>query len=264
MTGWCHRHGKLLLVYEYLPNGSLDKHLFSKAEKVPLSWDLRYRIVSGVASALHYLHNEYEQTVVHRDIKASNIMLDSNFNVRLGDFGLARALDNERSSYSEAGGVMGTLGYIAPECFHTGKATQQSDIYAFGAVMIEVVCGKRAGARIGAFQHLVDWVWHLHRDGQILDAVDETLGNDYAAEEAERLLLLGLACSHPIANQRPQTSAVVQIIQGSLPVPHVQPFKPSFVWSSMVPNSIDSSITDATTTTFTTSLDSSAVHIQSS
>ncbi|XP_031117347.1 probable L-type lectin-domain containing receptor kinase S.5 [Ipomoea triloba] len=261
LLGWCHnKHGKLLLVYEYLPNGSLDKHLFSKSGGVPLSWNLRYKIASGVASALHYLHNEYEQTVVHRDLKPSNIMLDSNFNARLGDFGLARALDNERSSYSETAGVMGTVGYIAPECFHTGKATPQSDVYAFGAVLLEIVCGKRAGAKIGGFEYLVDWVWHLHRDGRILDAVDGTLGDEYAVEEAERLLLLGLACSHPTANQRPQTSAIVQMMLGFLPVPHVPPFKPSFVWSSMVPTSIDSSLTE--TSSFTTSLNSSAVYTQ--
>lgn len=243
MTGWSHKHGKLLLVYEYMPNGSLDKHLFSGPEKEALSWSVRYNIVSGVASALHYLHNEYEQKVIHRDLKANNIMLDSNFNARLGDFGLARAIDNEKTSYAdEAEGVLGTMGYIAPECFHTGKATQHSDVYAFGAVLLELVCGKRPGTKVNGFQLLVDWVWFLHRDGRILEAVDTRLEDQYLSEEAERLLLLALACSHPIANERPNTQTILQIISGSVPPPQVPPFKPPFVWpSSMVPIDIDSS-----------------------
>ncbi|XP_051139817.1 probable L-type lectin-domain containing receptor kinase S.5 [Andrographis paniculata] len=234
LLGWCHKNGKLLLVYEYMPNGSLDKHLFVGAETPPLRWSIRHQIISGVAAALHYLHNEFEQRVVHRDLKASNIMLDSNFNARLGDFGLARALDNEKTSYAEADGVLGTLGYIAPECFHTGKATQQSDIYAFGAVLLELVCGQRPGARIAGFQFLVDWVWYLRRDGRLLEAVDKRLGDgDYVPEEAERLLLLGLACSHPAASERPRTQAILQMISGTVAVPVVPPFKPAFVWPAI-------------------------------
>ncbi|CAH9098361.1 unnamed protein product [Cuscuta epithymum] len=249
LLGWCHKNGKLLLVYEYMPHGSLDKHLFSSPEENPLSWELRYKIVYGVASALHYLHNEFEQRVVHRDLKASNIMLDSDFNARLGDFGLARALDNEKTSYAEAEGVLGTVGYIAPECFHTGKATRESDVYGLGAVLLEVVCGQKPGAKIGGFQYLVDWVWYLHRDGRILEAVDPRLRGDYDVEQAQRLLLLGLACSHPTANERPRASDIVQIILGSVPIPIVPPFRPAFVWPSMGPIDLDSLEGDTTTMT---------------
>ncbi|PSS21427.1 Legume lectin domain protein [Actinidia chinensis var. chinensis] len=250
LLGWCQKNGKLLLVYDYMPNGSLDKHLFSGADSKPLGWDLRYKVISGVASALQYLHNEYDQRVVHRDLKASNIMLESDFNARLGDFGLARALDNEKTSYAEAEGVLGTLGYIAPECFHTGKATQQTDVYAFGAVLLEVVCGQRPGTKIGGFQFLVDWVWSLHSEGRLLDAVDERLRDDYVVEEARRLLLLGLACSHPIAGERPKTQAIVQIISGLVPVPHVLPFRPAFIWPSMPMSGEDSLATTMDTQSF--------------
>lgn len=255
-TGWCHKNGKLLLVYDYMPNGSLDTHLFTGADSKPLDWNLRHKIITGVASALHYLHNEYDQKVVHRDLKASNIMLDSDFNPRLGDFGLARALDKEKSSYAgEAEGVLGTMGYIAPECFHAGKATQQSDVYAFGTVLLEIVSGLRPGTKIGGFQLLVDWVWSLHRDGRLLDAVDERLRGDYVAEEARRVLLLGLACSHPIAGERPKTQDIVQIISGSVPVPYVPPFRPAFVWPSMMP--MGGGDITATTTMDTNSLPTS-------
>ncbi|WCJ32870.1 Concanavalin A-like lectin protein kinase family protein [Euphorbia peplus] len=234
LLGWCHKNETLLLVYDYMPNGSLDGHIFPKPEdnKAVLEWKRRYNIIAGVASALHYLHNEYDQKVVHRDLKASNIMLDSNFNARLGDFGLARAIDNEKTSYAELEGIQGTLGYIAPECFHTGKATRESDVYGFGAVVLEVVCGQRPWTKHESFNLLVDWVWWLHREGRILEAVDERLGNDYVVEEAQRLLLLGLACSHPIAAHRPKTNIIFQIISGSVEVPRVPPFKPAFVWAS--------------------------------
>ncbi|KAM7523926.1 hypothetical protein LguiA_013828 [Lonicera macranthoides] len=233
LLGWCHKNGKLLLVYEYMPNGSLDKHLFCTGDNETLSWTLRYKIASGLALALHYLHNEFDQRVVHRDLKASNIMLDSDFNARLGDFGLARAIENGKTSYAEAEGVHGTLGYVAPECLHTGKATQLSDIYGYGAVLLELVCGQKPGTKIGGYQMLVDWVWSLYREGHVLEAVDKKLRGEFVAEEAERILLLGMACSHPIASERPETDSIVQIIKESAPAPHLPYFKPAFVWPAV-------------------------------
>lgn len=237
-SGWCYEKGKLLLVYDFMPNGSLDKHLFGDHYDNILNWERRYNTLTGVASALLYLHNGFDQKVVHRDLKGSNIMLDADFNARLGDFGLARALDNGRTSYTdlEQGGFPGTIGYVAPECFHTQKATPESDVYGFGAVVLEVVCGRSPGKQIPYNQSmysLVDWVWMLHREGRILEAVDERLGKNYVDDEARRLLLLGLACSHPLARERPATLAIVQILSGTIPAPQVPPFKPAFTWSSL-------------------------------
>ncbi|XP_042495352.1 probable L-type lectin-domain containing receptor kinase S.5 [Macadamia integrifolia] len=235
-----------------MPNGSLDNHLFGRQEKT-LNWDHRYKILQGVASALHYLHDEYDQRVVHRDLKASNIMLDSNFNARLGDFGLARALDNEKTSYHELEGVPGTPGYMAPECFHTGKATPESDVFAFGAVILEVVCGQRPWTRIGGFQYLVDWVWTLYREGRILEAVDERLMDNYDKPLAECLLLLGLACSHPIAVERPKTPIIVQIISRSILPPNVPYIKPAFIWPAIGFNINDLTIDTQDSTPMTSS-----------
>ncbi|WOL13946.1 hypothetical protein Cni_G22726 [Canna indica] len=234
LVGWCHTNGMLLLVYDYMPNGSLDHHLFGGDDKPVLSWERRYNVVTGVASALHYLHDEYDQRVVHRDLKASNIMLDANFNARLGDFGLARALETDKTSYAELemGGVPGTMGYIAPECFHTGKATRESDVFGFGAVVLEVVCGRRPRCDIAGFKFLSDWAWKLHQEGRILEAVDPRLGAEYDGEDARRLLLLALACSHPTPAERPKTEAVVQIVSKAVPPPEVPDFKPAFVWPS--------------------------------
>lgn len=224
----------LLLVYEFMPNCSLDQHIFITDDDPILSWDRRYNIIAGLASALHYLHDEYDQKVVHRDLKASNVMLDASFNARLGDFGLARAIDTDKTSYAdvELDGVPGTVGYIAPECFLTGKATRQSDVFGFGAVMLEVACGRRPRCEVAGFKFLLDWVWRLYREGRILDAMDEKLAGNYEAAEAERLLMLALACSHPIPGERPKTQAIVQILSGTVPVPKVPPFKPAFVWPS--------------------------------
>jgi len=257
---WSHNNGELLLVYEFMPNGSLDQHLFSPAPgRQLLGWELRYNIVKGVASALHYLHDEYDQRVVHRDLKASNIMLDAAFSARLGDFGLARAIETDKTSYMEeaGGGVHGTVGYIAPECFHTEKATRESDVYAFGAVVLEVVCGRRPRCDIEGFHFLVDWVWRLHRDGRALEAVDARLDGPFDADQAERLILLGLACSHPNPAERPKTPAILQILLGSMPPPEVPSFNPSFVWPA-TDGGLDTMSTTAGTTTSQLSLTSAS------
>ncbi|KAK8586124.1 hypothetical protein V6N13_130648 [Hibiscus sabdariffa] len=245
LVGWCYEKGKLLLVYDFMPNGSLDGNLYSNSSQDTLNWSHRYKILTGIASALHYLHNEYDQKVVHRDLKPSNILLDADYNARLGDFGLARALENERHSYSELGlaGVPGTMGYVAPECFHTGKATTESDVFSFGAVVLEVVCGRQPSITIQHQQDhytLIDWVWMLHRERRLIEAVDERLNDEFDVDEAKRLLLLGLACSHPTASERLQTQDMFQIMSGKLSVPVIPPFKPVFQWPYCVPSSINS------------------------
>lgn len=140
LIGWCHEKGEFLLIYEFMPNGSLDSHLFGGQN--PLSWALRYKIALGLASALLYLHEEWEQSIIHRDIKSSNVMLDSNFNARLGDFGLARLMDQEFGIKTTR--PAGTFGYMAPEYVSKGKASKASDVYSFGVVALEIACGRRS------------------------------------------------------------------------------------------------------------------------
>ncbi|KAA8536373.1 hypothetical protein F0562_028851 [Nyssa sinensis] len=152
LIGWCHEKGELLLVYEFMPNGSLDFHLFNG--KSLLTWAMRYKIVQGLALSLLYLHKEWEQCVVHRDIKASNIMLDSNFNAKLGDFGLARLVDHEKGFQTTV--LAGTMGYMAPECVITGKASKESDVYSFGIVALEIACGRKPLIS-GPKKHKQEW-----------------------------------------------------------------------------------------------------------
>uniref|UniRef100_A0A0E0LWU7 non-specific serine/threonine protein kinase n=1 Tax=Oryza punctata TaxID=4537 RepID=A0A0E0LWU7_ORYPU len=235
LIGWCYKKGQLLLVYEYMPNGSLDQHIFRRGvneQRPALSWESRYDIVGDVAAGLHYVHHEYGPMVLHRDIKASNVLLDASFRARLGDFGLARVLDLDRNSFTDLG-VAGTRGYIAPEYSVGHKATRQTDVFAFGVLVLEVVTGRYAllGDGDPACPMLSDWVWRMHGRGALLGAVDQSLGTDgFDAGEASRLLLLGLACSNPNPGDRPTMPEVLQILSKSAPPPEVPQFKPSFVW----------------------------------
>ena len=122
-----------------MPNGNLSSRLLD--EKTLLTWAVRYKIALGLASSLLYLHEEWEQCVVHRDIKSSNVMLDSDFNAKLGDFGLARLVDHGKGSQTTV--LAGTMGYMDPECLLTGKASKETDVYSFGIVALEIYCGRR-------------------------------------------------------------------------------------------------------------------------
>jgi tRNA A-37 threonylcarbamoyl transferase component Bud32 len=183
LIGWCHERGELLLIYEFMPNRSLDSHLF--IEKSLLIWATRYKVAQGLASALLYLHEEWEQCVVHRDIKSSNIMLDSNFNAKLGDFGLARLVDHVNGSQTTV--LAGTMGYMAPECVTTGNASKESDVHSFGIVTLEIACGRRP-IKTNAPQDqvvLVEWVWELYGIGKVLEAADPRLDGDFDEQEME-------------------------------------------------------------------------------
>ncbi|KAL8117895.1 hypothetical protein AgCh_015686 [Apium graveolens] len=169
LIGFCHDQGHFLLAYEYMPNRSLDVHLFGSTTS--LVWTIRYEIALGFASALHYLQEECEQCVVHRDIKSSNIMLDLNFNVKLGDFGLARLLDKELGPQTT--GLAGTFGYLAPEYVNTGRASKESDIYSFGVVILEIVTGRRSRdiQKDGeSARGLLEWVWNSYCSAEHLTA----------------------------------------------------------------------------------------------
>jgi serine/threonine protein kinase len=130
-----------------MPNGSLDKYLYDRSMGT-LDWPQRFHIIRGVASGLLYLHENWEQVVIHRDVKASNVLLDAEMNGRLGDFGLARLYDHGTDAHTTL--VVGTMGYLAPELGRTGKATPATDVFSFGAFLLEVTCGRRP---IGADEH---------------------------------------------------------------------------------------------------------------
>ncbi|TKY47362.1 L-type lectin-domain containing receptor kinase VIII.1 [Spatholobus suberectus] len=235
LQGWCHEKGEILLVYDLMSNGSLDKALYEA--RVPLSWPHRLKILLGVSSVLAYLHHECENQVIHRDIKTSNIMLDEGFNARLGDFGLARQTEHDKSP--DATVAAGTMGYLAPEYVLTGRATEKTDVFSYGAVVLEVASGRRpiekdAGrnGEVGVSSNLVEWVWALHQEGKLLTAADPRLEGEFEEGEMGRVLLVGLACSHPDSMARPTMRGVVQMLLGEAEVPIVPRVKPSTSYST--------------------------------
>ncbi|XP_022765116.1 L-type lectin-domain containing receptor kinase S.4-like [Durio zibethinus] len=222
LLGWCRCRGDLLLVYDFMPNGSLDKYLFNEPIRV-LSWEERFKITKGVASGLLYLHEEWEQTVIHRDIKAGNVLLDSELNGRLGDFGLAKLY--ERGVNPSTTRVVGTLGYLAPELTKTGKPTTSTDVFAFGALLLEVVCGRRPIEPKALPEELilVDWVWERWQSGAVLEVVDPKLNGDFDELEAIIVIKLGLICSNDAPEARPTMRQVVRYLEGEVALPEVVP-----------------------------------------
>lgn len=246
LQGWCVEKGDLLLVYEFMPNGSLDKMLYQESEEgTLLKWSHRYNIIVGMASVLTYLHQECEQQVIHRDIKTSNIMLDGNFNARLGDFGLARLMDHDKSPVSTL--TAGTMGYLAPEYLQYGKATEKTDVFSYGVVILEVACGRRPIEKDTDSQkmmNLVDWVWGLYSQGNILEAADKRLNREFKEEEMRKLLLVGLSCANPDCNVRPSMRRVLQILNDEAEPLLVPRMKPSLTFSLSLPLSIDDIVSD--------------------
>ncbi|KAL1193159.1 putative L-type lectin-domain containing receptor kinase II.1 [Cardamine amara subsp. amara] len=220
LLGYCRRKGELLLVYEYMPNGSLDDYLFNRNKLKDLTWSQRLNIIKGVASALLYLHEDWEQVVLHRDVKASNILLDADLNGKLGDFGLARFHD--RGASLEATRVVGTIGYMAPELTAMGVTTTWTDVYAFGAFILEVVCGRRPVDPDAPREQviLVKWVASCGRRDALTDTVDSKL-RDYEAGEAKVLLKLGMLCSQSNPENRPSMRQILQYLEGSVSVPGI-------------------------------------------
>ena len=243
LIGWCYERRELLLVYEFMPNGSLDKFIFGDEklgmEEPTLTWEKRHIIIHGVAEALDYLHNGCEKTVLHRDVKASNIMLDSEFNARLGDFGLARTIQQRGKTHHSTIEVAGTPGYMAPETFLISRATVETDVYSFGVLVLEVLCGRKPGNQIELTDYnnsIVHWLWELHSKGRILDAVDSRLNKEFDEEGMSCMLVLALACCHPNPHKRPSMKTVLQVLTGEAPPPLVPTERPAFVWPVMPPS----------------------------
>ncbi|XWS66454.1 hypothetical protein CRYUN_Cryun05aG0200700 [Craigia yunnanensis] len=226
LIGWCYERRELLLVYEYMPNGSLDKFIFcddkTSMEELTLNWEQRLTIIQGVAQALEYLHSGCQKRVLHRDIKASNIMLDSEFNARLGDFGLARTIQEKEKTHHSTIEIAGTPGYMAPETFLISRATVLTDVYSFGVLVLEVVCGRRPGNQSEQNNYnnsIVNWLWDYYRKGRINDAADSRMDGNFVEKEVECVLILGLACCHPNLHYRPSMRTVLQVLSGEADPP---------------------------------------------
>ncbi|XP_037456708.1 L-type lectin-domain containing receptor kinase IX.1-like [Triticum dicoccoides] len=214
LLGWCDSRKGLLLVYELVAESSLDRHLYSK-DGTYLTWPQRYSIMVGLGSALRYLHGEWEQCIVHGDIKPSNIMLDSSLSTKLGDFGLARLINHGAGLMQTTKAVLGTVGYIDPEFVNTRRPSTESDVYSFGVVLLEIASGRRPVIETAERSFtLLSWVWGLYGRDAILDAADERLRGDEADERwMERVLVVGLWCAQPDQSERPNMAQAMHALQ---------------------------------------------------
>nr|XP_043618957.1 probable LRR receptor-like serine/threonine-protein kinase At1g53430 [Erigeron canadensis] len=218
LYGCCIEGKELLLVYEYLINNSLARALFGREDqKLNLDWSRRKKICMGIARGLAYLHEESRLKIVHRDIKATNVLLDKDLNAKISDFGLAK-LDEEENTHISTR-IAGTIGYMAPEYAMRGYLTDKADVYSFGVVLLEIVSGKsNTNYRPKEeFVYLLDWAYVLQEQGSLLELVDPGLGK-YSKDEAMTMLNLSLLCTNPSPTLRPKMSAVVQMLEGKIPV----------------------------------------------
>ncbi|KAK4708905.1 hypothetical protein R3W88_029830 [Solanum pinnatisectum] len=219
LIGYCIESDNRLLVYEFMTKGSLENHLFRKGVQL-MTWGKRMRIAVDVARGLSFLHS-LDANVIYRDLKASNILLDSEFNAKLSDFGLARdGPDGDRTHVSTR--VIGTRGYAAPEYVATGHLTPKNDVYSFGVVLLELLSGKRATGEEnpgGVEETLVEWARPFLSDSRrVLRIMDTRLGGQYSKKGAQAAAALALRCLHVDPKLRPTMDEVLATLE-LLPTP---------------------------------------------
>lgn len=214
LRGWCKREdGNFMLVYDYMENGSLDKWVFGCPEEHTLSFRDRIRVLKDAAHGVLYLHEGWEARVLHRDIKSSNVLLDKDMNARLGDFGLARI--HTHGQVPTTTQVVGTVGYLDPEVVRTGRASAATDVFGFGVLILEVMCGRRPIEE--GKPPLMEWVLDVMSRGELGSAIDGRVRakGGYDPVEAERVLHLGLMCGCPDPSARPTMRQVVKVLEGN-------------------------------------------------
>ncbi|MCO5597700.1 hypothetical protein L7F22_051781 [Adiantum nelumboides] len=238
LEGWCYERGEALLVYNYMPKGSLDSYLYGEKRRCGEELDskARFKIIVGVAAGLAYLHRGLDECILHRDVKAANVLLTETLESKLGDFGLARLIAHDEIVTITAAG---TIGYVAPEVVHTGRVTEKADVYSFGVLALEVACGRKAiDPYSSTYSRLVDWVWLLcQQKSTIMDALDPSLTSDTMAmpalaedpiraaianEELQKwacVLHLGLLCCQADPDMRPFMIEVHQALKDCVVLP---------------------------------------------
>ncbi|XP_045801006.1 probable leucine-rich repeat receptor-like serine/threonine-protein kinase At3g14840 isoform X1 [Trifolium pratense] len=224
LYGCCVEGDQLLLIYEYLENNSLARALFGpEEEQIKLDWLIRQKICVGIASGLAFLHEESRLKVVHRDIKATNVLLDKDLNPKISDFGLAK-LDEEDNTHISTK-IAGTYGYMAPEYAMHGYLTDKADVYSFGIVALEIISGRSNTlyrTREEAF-YLLDWAHSLKESGDLMELVDRRLGSNFNTKEALVMINVALLCTNVTSNIRPSMSSVVSMLEGKTVVPEFVP-----------------------------------------
>ncbi|CAI0386018.1 unnamed protein product [Linum tenue] len=213
LVGYSMSDAQRLLIYEFLPNNTLEYHLHGNISKGPgLDWSQRLKIAIGAAKGLAYLHEDCNPKIIHRDIKSANILLGSDFEAQVADFGLARLNDTTQTHVSTR--VMGTFGYLAPEYAQSGKLTDRSDVYSFGVVLLELITGRKPidSSRPLGDESLVEWLMHAMETGDLGELVDPRLEKRYVEAEMMRMIETAAACIRHSAPKRPRMMQVVRAL----------------------------------------------------
>ncbi|KAG7578537.1 Protein kinase domain [Arabidopsis thaliana x Arabidopsis arenosa] len=219
LVGYCIADTQRLLVYEFVPNNTLEFHLHGKGRPT-MEWSSRMKIAVGSAKGLSYLHENCNPKIIHRDIKASNILIDFKFEAKVADFGLAKIASDTNTHVSTR--VMGTFGYLAPEYASSGKLTEKSDVFSFGVVLLELITGRRPidTNNVHEYTSLVDWARPLLNQvleiGNFEVVVDKKLNNEYDKEEMARMVACAAACVRSTARRRPRMDQVARVLEGNI------------------------------------------------
>lgn len=227
LLGYCHENRGfdtsyefLLLVEEYMANGNLSNFIYGEQ----LDWSSRFRIIQGITQGIIYLHTHSgKPTIVHLDLKPDNILLDSDMNPKIGDFGLAKVLEDDAINAS----VRGTLGYMPPEYIVEGVISVKNDVYGFGVTLLETISGMSDSERDARHQASIEWAWNARKSGAINKLLDSRLCDESQLKEIKRCMEIGLLCTQNKPSDRPTMPDVLEMLQGKKKVP--TPKQPGYI-----------------------------------